>query len=84
MMQLKTEETGIGTTRTWRSIRLFAARLALTMRMSPTEVRRHWMGACRLLVCVWLAQGCITIYELLDPLPSPDRYRPRARAYSRR
>lgn len=48
--------------------RLIAARLALTAD-NPTEARRHWMDACQLLTA-YGSHKDITIYELLDPLPS--------------
>ena len=48
--------------------RLVAARLALTVD-DPTEARRHWADACRLLTAYGWHKD-ITIRELLDPLPS--------------
>ncbi len=48
--------------------RLVAARLALTADDS-TEARRHWNDACRLLIAYGWHKD-LTIYELLDPLPS--------------
>ena len=47
---------------------LFAARLALNAD-DPTEARRHWADACRLLVAYGWHKDA-TIYELLDPLPA--------------
>ena len=48
--------------------RLVAARLALTAD-DRTEAQRHWTDACRLLIAYGWHKD-ITIYELLDPLPS--------------
>ena len=48
--------------------RLLAARLALNGD-DPIESRQHWMDACRLLTA-YGGHKDITIYELLDPLPS--------------
>ena len=47
---------------------LIAARLALNAD-DPTEARRHWIEACRLLVAYGWRKD-VTIYELLDPLPT--------------
>ncbi|MCY4673284.1 MAG: ATP-binding protein [Bacteroidetes bacterium] len=47
-------------------LRLIAARLALKIN-DPTEARRHWTDACRLLVAYGWRKDT-TIFELLDPL----------------
>ena len=47
---------------------LIAARLALNAG-DPTEARRHWTEACRLLIAYGWRKD-VTIYELLDPLPA--------------
>ena len=48
--------------------RLVAARLALKAD-DLADARRHWMDACRLLVAYGWHKD-VTLYELLDPLPS--------------
>lgn len=48
--------------------RLIAARLSLTADDS-TEALRHWNDACRLLIAYGWRRD-LTIYELLDPIPS--------------
>ena len=48
--------------------RLVAARLALDLD-DPTEARRHWTDACRLLGAYGWHKD-VTIYELLNPLPA--------------